>query len=64
LKDKDEEVHTFRQREYKLNQQIKEQREWEFESKQLKQALDAKIKEAEDWKARASRLEEEVVRGK
>lgn len=26
--------------------------------------MDAKIKEAEDWKARASRLEEEVVRGK
>lgn len=30
LKDKDEEVHAYRQKEYKLNQQIKEQREWEF----------------------------------
>jgi hypothetical protein len=41
-----------------LNQQIKEQKEWEFDNKQLKAALDAKTKEADDWKARASRLED------
>jgi hypothetical protein len=28
LKDKDEEAHANKQREHKLNQQIKEQKEW------------------------------------
>jgi hypothetical protein len=48
----------------KLNQQLKALQEWEFQSKQLKLNLDNKIKEGEEWKTRASRLEEEVVRGR
>lgn len=40
-------MQAVKQREYKLNQQIKDQTEWEYQSKQLKAALDSKTKEAE-----------------
>lgn len=47
-----------------MTQQLKQLQEWEYESKQLKSNLDSKIREVEEWKTRASRLEEEVVRGR
>lgn len=50
--------------ELKLGQQLKELRELEFEGKQMKSALEAKNRETEQWRVNASRLEEEVVRGR
>lgn len=47
-----------------MTQQLKQLQEWEYESKQLKSNLDSKIREVEEWKTRASRLQEEVVRGR
>jgi|JI61114C2RNA_FD_contig_31_6593786_length_1363_multi_4_in_0_out_0_1 cell shape-determining protein MreC len=46
----------MRQREQRMNQQLKEQGEWENENKRLKQLIDTRTKEVEDWKVRNSRL--------
>jgi len=54
----------FRQREYKLQQQLKEQQQWEFENKQLRTNLDNRAREIEDWKIRYSKLDEEVARNR
>ena len=54
----------MRQREQRMNQQLKEQGEWENENKRLKQLIDTRTKEVEDWKVRNSRLQDQVVRAK
>jgi hypothetical protein len=62
LREKDDENSNYRQKEFKLTQQLKQLQDWEFEGKQLRNALDSKNREADEWKTRTSRLEEEVVR--
>lgn len=64
LKQKQDELESFRQREYKLQQQLKEQQQWEFENKQLRTNLDNRAREIEDWKVRYSKLDEEVARNR
>ena len=44
LKQKQGEIEEARQKEFRLNQQVKEQQQWEFENKQLKVNLDNRIK--------------------
>jgi len=41
---KEDELSNFRQREQRLNQQLKEQGEWENENKRLKQLIDTRSK--------------------
>ena len=64
LREKDDENSLYRQKEFKLTQQLKLLQEWEFEGKNLRNSLEGKSREADEWKTRASRLEEEVVRGR
>ena len=64
LRDREDQIQNQRNAEFKLQQQLKQLQEWEFEGKQLRQALESKNKEVDEWKVRASRLEEEVIRGK
>jgi chromosome segregation ATPase len=44
LKDKEDEINGYKQREFKLNQQLKEQQQWEYENKQLRTNLDNRVK--------------------
>lgn len=53
---KNDDLENWKQRDFKLNQQLKAQQEWEYESKQLKSALENRNRELEEWKVRNSRL--------
>ena len=64
LKDKDEQIQGLRGSEFRLGQQLKELKQCESEGRQMRNALEAKQREVDQWRSSASRLEEEVCRGK
>lgn len=64
MRQKQEEIEGGRQKEYKLQQQLKEQQQWEFENKQLRGNLENRTREIEDWRIKCGRLEDEVAKGR
>lgn len=56
LRTREDEIQGYKKREYEFGIKLKEQKEWEAESKNLRAHVESKIKEIEEWRARASRL--------
>jgi chromosome segregation ATPase len=64
LRAREEDLQSYKKREYELNLKVKEQKDWEKDNQGLNQQLEAKARDIEEWKSRCSRLEEEATRGK
>ena len=64
MRQRQDELEAGRQKEFKLQQQLKEQSQWEVENRQLKNTLENRLKEIEDWKIRANKLEAELDKGR